>query len=291
MATAALDSLFEAFSKITDPRDRRGIRHPFQGILVLVFLGLLGRMTEFAVICRWARRHWAVLKDPLGFTRDEPPCDTTLERTLARFSLDEFQAAFNRWLQQVLADEQGLVAAVDGKTSKQGWQANGNPVQMLNVFAHDVRACLGQWPLAGDKSTEPNMLKAHLAELFAAYPALWLLTGDALYCQRNLAEILVESKHHYLFQLKANQPDILDVAQTCFAAAEEQTPDAETREKRGARSNIVVFGSTWTMPSGCESSWALPVAICLSESTDAPAPRAARKRMKHATSSRASRPR
>ena len=231
MVTATLESLLDAFSQVTDPRDRRGIRHPFAGILTLVFLGLLGRMTEFAVIRRWARRHWTLLQGPLGFTRPEPPCDTTLERTLARFSLAEFQTAFGHWLQHVLADREGLVAAVDGKTCKQGKQLDGNPVQMLNVFAHDVQVCLGQWPLAGDKSTEPTMLKAHLAELFAAYPALWLLTGDALYCQRNLAEILVESKHHYLFQLKANQPDILDVAQTCFATADGQPPAAETRKK------------------------------------------------------------
>jgi len=289
MVTATLDSLLDAFSQVTDPRDRRGVRHPFGGILALVFLGLLGRMTEFAVIRRWARRHWTILKEPLGFTRPEPPCDTTLERTLARFSLDEFQTAFGQWLQHVLADRDGVVAAVDGKTCKQGKQADGNPVQMLNVFAHDVQVCLGQWPLSGDKSTEPTMLKAHLAELFATYPALWLLTGDALYCQRNLAEILVESKHHYLFQLKANQPDILDVAQTCFAAADEQPPATETREKRGAQSKYVVFGSTWTTPTGSVSGWALPVAGCLCESIDAPERPTAGRRAKRATSSPASR--
>jgi hypothetical protein len=288
MVTATLDSLLDAFSQVTDPRDRRGVRHPFAGILALVFLGLLGRMTEFAVICRWARRHWTILQGPLGFTRPEPPCDTTLERTLAHFSLAEFQTAFGQWLQHVLADQEGLVAAVDGKTYKQGKQADGHPVQMLNVFAHDVQVCLGQWPLAGDKSTEPTMLKAHLAELFAAYPALWLLTGDALYCQRNLAEIVVESKHHYLFQLKANQPDILDAAQACFATADEQPPDAETREKRGARSKYVVFGSTWTTPTGSVSGWVLPVAECLSESTDAPERPMARRRTTRATPSPAS---
>ena len=285
MATDTLGSLLDAFSQVTDPRDRRGVRHPFAGILALVFLALLGRVTEFAAIRRWARRHWHLLQEPLGFARPEPPCDTTLERTLARFSLAEFQTAFGQWLQQVLADREGLVAAVDGKTCKQGKQADGNPVQMLNVFAHDVRVCLGQWPLAGDKSTEPTMLKAHLAELFAAYPALWLLTGDALYCQRNLAEIVVESKHHYLFQLKANQPDILDAAQNCFATSDAQPPAAETREKRGARSKCVVFGSTWTAPNGSVSGWVLPVAGCLSESTGEPGHPAARRRAKRATSS------
>jgi len=260
MTAVALYSLRDAFSQVTDPRARRGVRHPFSGILSLVFLALLGRMSEFAVICRWARRHWDVLQEPLGFTRPAPPCDTTLERTLARFSLAEFQAAFSQWLQQTLSQADDFAASVDGKVLKQGHGEDGDPIQMLNIFAHDVKVCLGQYPLLGDKSTEPATLKAHLQELFSRYPGLWLLTGDALYCQRNLAEILVDSKHDYLFQLKGNQPDMLDAAQTCFADATQRPPDAQTREKRGAQSRLVVFGSTWTQPNGSVSTWILPVA-------------------------------
>ena len=66
-------SLLDAFSQVTDPRDRRGIRHPFAGILTLVFLGLLGRMTEFAVIRRWARRHWTLLQAAAGLHSSRTP--------------------------------------------------------------------------------------------------------------------------------------------------------------------------------------------------------------------------
>jgi len=290
MATAALGSLFEAFSQITDPRDRRGVRHPFAGLLALVFLALLGRVTEFAAIRRWAVRHWDVLREPLGFHREQPPCDTTLERALARFSLAEFQEAFSSWLQGVLSDQTQLTVAVDGKTSKQGYAADGHPVMMLNVFAHDLKLALGSWPLTGDKTTEPEVLKAHLAELFEKYPALVLLTGDALYCQRNLAQIIVESKHDYLFQLKANQPDMLDAAHSCLGTADERPPDAQVHKKRGAPPRYVVFGSTWTTPSGSESTWALPVAACSFASTGGGETVAEMFRRRRDTSSPASHP-
>lgn len=68
------------------------------------------------------------------------------------------------------------------------------------------------------KSTVPEVLKARLNDLYASYPALRLITGDALYAQRNLAELILASGHDSLFQIKANQPDILDAAQTCFAS-------------------------------------------------------------------------
>jgi hypothetical protein len=132
-----------------------------------------------------------------------------------------------------MADRTASVVAVDGKTSKQGFDPQGDPIQMLNVFAQDLKACLGQWPLSGDKHTEPEVLKAHLKELFEKYPALRLITGDALYAQRNLAELILVSGHDYLFQIKANQPDVLEAAQTCFAQAEDRRADAHTREKRG----------------------------------------------------------
>jgi hypothetical protein len=202
--------------------------------------------------------------------------------------LEEFQAAFSRWLQAILADQDALCVAVDGKTCRQGFDAHGDPVQMLNVFVQDVKACLGQWPLEGDKSTEPEALKARLSELSERYPALRLITGDALYAQRNLAELILASGHDYLFQIKGNQPDVLDVAETCFAEANDARADAKTSEKKGAKQRLVFFGSTWTTPLTFASGWTLPVAACSCESTAGRKTAKAERLEKRATSLRAS---
>lgn len=283
-----LPSLTAALSEVADPRQRRGVRHPFSAILGLTLVGLICRLSDFAGLQRWAARNWHLLRRPLGFTRHKPPHPSTLSRTLAKFSLEEFQAAFSQWLQSVMADQGALIVAVDGKTSKQGFDPQGDPIQMLNVFAQDLKACLGQWPLGGDKQTEPEVLKARLSELFEKYPALRLITGDALYAQRNLAELILASGHDYLFQIKANQPDILDAAQTCFAAAEDRAADATTREKKGGAEKLVFFGSTWTTPFMSASGWVLPVAACSYESIERRKTGKAKRRVKGATSSPAS---
>ena len=187
MVASSLAQLEAVFSQISDPRDARGVRHPFSGIVSLVFLGLLGRITEMAVVEGWAKVNWEELKEPLGFTRDKPPCDTTISRALAGLSLDEFRKAFALWLNTALADQEGRwVAAVDGKTCRQGLDADGSPVQMLNVFLQRVKLTLDQWSIGGDKTNEPGSLKKHLSELLTAYPALQLLTGDAIYGHRRL---------------------------------------------------------------------------------------------------------
>ena len=76
-----LESLAEVFSQVPDPRNPRGVRHPLPSILSLVFLGMLARIREMAVLERWATVNWELLREPLGFVRDEPPHATTISRT------------------------------------------------------------------------------------------------------------------------------------------------------------------------------------------------------------------
>ncbi len=114
-------TLLDAFFRLDDPRSARGVRQPFAGMVVLMLLGMLARIREMEVLVRWATIHWDRLREPLGFDRDEPPCATTISRTLAKCRVAEFQAALSVWMQACLADKttEGVVA-VDGKTAKQG---------------------------------------------------------------------------------------------------------------------------------------------------------------------------
>jgi len=244
----AADSLLAAFARLTDPRHRRGIRHPFAGLLALTFLGLLCRQADFASIARWARRHWDELAGPLGFTRRDAPHATTLSRAAARYSVAEFRDALAGWLAALLADAE-LVAAVDGKTSKQARDAEGRPIHVLNVFAHELKLCLADWPVGDGKATEPEVLRAHLDELLAAYPGLRVLTGDALFCGRPLARAIVEAGRDYVLAIKDNQPELHEAARTAFAAATAETAAAATREKSAGRSSCGGSGSTRPRPS------------------------------------------
>jgi len=234
-------SLLDAMQRLTDPRKRRGVRHPFSSLLALTLLGLLCRQSDFTSIARWAQQYWTKLRAPLGFTRTYAPHGTTLGRACARFRVAEFSAALLDWLRTLLDPEQPLTAAVDGKTSKQAHDADGDPIHVLNVFAHDVKVCLAQWRVGEGKATEPEVLKAHLDELFDRYPALQLLTGDALFAQRPLARLITERGKDYLVTIKDNQPDLLETAQTAFSQETPETADATSREKKGG---------AW-LPVGC----------------------------------------
>ena len=246
MAPAPADSLLAAFRQLTDPRHRRGVRHPFPGLLATLFLGLLCRQPDFASIARWAKRHWPALKGAFGLTRTYAPHQTTYGRLAAAFSVEEFRSALAGWLARVMADAP-TAAAVDGKTSKQARDADGDPLHVLNVFAHHARVCLADWPVGDGKATEPDVLKAHLDERFAAYPGLRVLTGDALFCQRPLAGAIVAAGRDYVLAVKDNQPDLHEAARTALASAGE--PAVTARERSAGRWRPAGSGTTRRRPT------------------------------------------
>jgi hypothetical protein len=227
-----LESLAQVFSQVPDPRKQRGIRHPMPGILALVFLGLLARIREMAVLERWAKTHWNELKEPLGFDRDEPPHATTISRSIARCDLSKFAEAFLAWTKQTLPSEPFTVA-VDAKTSCQGLDVGGQPVQLVTVLIHNLKLVIGQWSVHGEKTNEPNVLQNHLSALREQFPLLKLITGDAIYATRPLAAALMDENCDYLVQIKGNQGDIQDALQHCLGGAHERSPVAQTAEKRG----------------------------------------------------------
>jgi hypothetical protein len=248
MTPSPTDSLLGAFQRLTDPRHPRGVRHPFAGLLATIFLGLLSRQADFASIARWARRHWAVLKPAFGMTRPYAPHETTYSRAAALFSVDQFHTAVARWLAAMVAAPPAS-AAVDGETSKQADDPDGNPVHVLNVFAHGACVCLADWPVGGGKDTEPEVLKAHLDELFAAWPSLRVLTGDALFCQRPPARAITDAGRDYVLAIKDNRPDLHEAVQTALADAAPTSADATVREKSAGRSRPDASGATRRRPA------------------------------------------
>jgi hypothetical protein len=228
-----LETLAEVFAQVKDHRDPRGRRHPLPAILSLVFFGLLARIRELAVLQRWAEVNWDLLKEPLGFTRDKPPHATTISRAIAACQVQEFDEAFRDWLKAYLPDEPFL-AAVDAKTSRQGIDSDGQPVQLVTVVMQELKLVIAQWSVRGDKTNESGVLKLHFPELCQQFPHLSGFSGDAIYANRPMAAAAEAENRDYLVQIKDNQQDVREALEHCLGDAYERTPAATTAEKKGA---------------------------------------------------------
>lgn len=232
-----IESLQTCLKSVADPRKKRGVRFPFVPMLLLALIGLLARQTNLQAIIDHAKLHWSVLGPALGFVMlFGVPHATTLSRLLAKVDQEELQTAFGKWLVQLVSDAVE-VAAVDGKYPHQSRNEDGDPFGMLNVFAHEIKVCLWQW-VVSEKEAEPSVLKAHLDELFARYPLLRILTGDALFAQRSLCEALVEAQRGYMLRVKGNQPELQAALKLTFDEVSQRPPDAQTVEKASSKIEI-----------------------------------------------------
>lgn len=241
-----ISEIASMFQKLSDPRKKRGIRHPYHALCALVFMGLLARIVEMAVLVRWAKAHWDTLCEPLGFTRPEVPSATCISRSLAQVSLEEFRAAFAEWITLQIETENSLLpVCVDGKTCCQGLNEHGKPEIVLNLFLHDLKLAITQFSVGDSKSNEPGCLKINLEELKKNFPFVQLLTGDAIFLQRPLLSVLHDSKIDYLFQVKENQSETVRALEVSFNDERIGHPHAENVEKKMEKSIFENFGTIW----------------------------------------------
>jgi hypothetical protein len=202
-------SLQEALATVPDPRSRHGRRYPLVPCLCLVVLGLLAGRQSLAAILQLHEDFGDDLPIALGFPRYRFPSPDALGELLSRLDPDAVEAALSAWVTPRLSPEQARVLALDGKTlrgSKDGLLPGHH---LVSAYAPDARAVLAQ--LRVDAKT--NEHKAALALLGLLPLAGTVVTGDAMFCQRDVARAVTSAGGDYVLTVKANQPGLeADVA-------------------------------------------------------------------------------
>jgi DDE_Tnp_1-associated/Transposase DDE domain len=202
-------TLVEVLADVPDPRSRHGRIHPLPAVLALVVLGLLLGRTSLAGIARLGRLYGAPLAHALGFRRGKTPTKAMLSELLRALDADAFEAALSRWVRSRLGRSEPAHLSLDGKTLR-GSRDGAVPGQhLVAVYAPQVEAVLAQ--VRVDAKT--NEHKAALRLLGLLPLAGKVVVGDALFCQRDLAEQVVTAGGHYVLVAKENQPGLqADVA-------------------------------------------------------------------------------
>ena len=207
----AVKSLHEALSAIPDSRRARGVRYPQGALLTLCILAFMCGAQNLSQIHRFARNHGNLL-EPLGFRSKTPPSVPTLSRVLGSVPLEGLQTALGRWLCDLVEASRstGAIASVDGKASR------SCGAHVLNVFLHDLEQVIWAAPV-GKKANEISAFRSGLASLLESYPLLQLVVGDAMFTGEPLCSELIENGRHYLFQVKADQPHLLEKFEIVFS--------------------------------------------------------------------------
>jgi predicted transposase YbfD/YdcC len=232
--------LLAYLATVPDPRAARGRRHPLVAILALTAAAVLAGARSIAAIAEWAADAPQPIRAALGARRDAPdhfavPAEATIRRTLSRLDPDALAGAIGAWLtdrdRAAVAAWAGVrrAVAVDGKTLRGAHPADGDgrPVHLLAAMEHATRAVLAQRQVGG----APEEVTAFTPLLHGLDLAEVVVTTDALQTHPEAAEFLVAKKHaHYLFQVKANQPTLLD---RCQRLPWHRVPELDRTRDRG----------------------------------------------------------
>ena len=197
-------SLLAVLAEVPDPRHRRGVRHPLAAILGLAVLAMLTGCKSYQAIAQFGRDKGFALAQLLGFRRGKTPTKATYSILFRRLDVAAFEAALARWVASRLSDEQTAVLALDGKTLR-GSRDGAVPGHHL-VTAYAVKAAAVLAQVRVDAKT--NEHKAALQLLGIVPVAGRIVTGDALFCQRDLCQKIIAEGGDYVLTVKDNQPSL-----------------------------------------------------------------------------------
>jgi predicted transposase YbfD/YdcC len=213
-----VEDILLILSRVEDPRDANA-RHDLGEVLFLSLCGLLCGETTCSGIADFASGHEDDLRDVLTLRHGVPSHDT-LSRVLRHLDPAALDQAFTACLAAMsghLRPPRGpRVLAVDGKALRGAYETGRSymPPLMVSVFDAQTRLCLAQTRAgAGGEAAAARALLAPLRAKGA------VVTGDALHCRPDTAQVIRAAGADYVLMIKGNQPELLAGAQAAFARA------------------------------------------------------------------------
>ena len=222
METFTEGSLLAFLATVPDPRSRHGRRHPLSAILSLVCCAIMCGAKSYAAIGQWAQDQDITLIHRLGFTR-RPAKSGGIRKVLMALDRKAFEHALTRWVEALLSRPIAAAAslpeayALDGKSARGSFDGLQKAVHLLSLLAHESGLTLAQAAVPNGGEDKTNEHKAALRLLEGLVLQGRLVTGDAIFCQRDFCRQVIDAGGDYLVFVKDNQPTLLNDIRLAFA--------------------------------------------------------------------------
>lgn len=224
MATTQSVWMQDHFGELTDPR-RGEVTYPLINIVVIAVCAVICGADDFVAVARFGqkRRDWLAKFLDL---KDGIPSHDRFNAVLAAIKPAEFEKCLLSWITALQEITDGQVIAIDGKTLRRSFDAASSKaaLHMVSAWATANHISLGQQAVDA-KSNEitaiPKLLQ--LLEIQGA-----LVTIDAMGCQVEIAQQIVDGGADYCLSVKDNQPTLRQGIEDFF---EEHLQDDFARTK------------------------------------------------------------
>jgi predicted transposase YbfD/YdcC len=213
---AAPLSLRTYLRRLKDPRIQRNKRHLLVDIITMAVCAVIGDADSWEDVATFARRRreWFArfLELPGGI-----PSHHTFRRVFDRLDPVALQKGLIGWLHSVTELLGVRHVAIDGKTLRHsgGGPSPLRPLHLVSAWATDAKVVLGE-VATEEKSNEitaiPRLLE--MLDLQGAF-----VTIDAMGCQKDIAQKIIDRGGEYVLTVKDNHPQLHADILACFEAA------------------------------------------------------------------------
>lgn len=196
-------SLFECLSRLVDRRCARGKRYSLVTVLSFLVLAKLAGQDRLYGISQWVRHRKEPLAEVFHLSVPRAPCANTYKNILEHaIQIDELESALRQFFAAQPGAGQSLVIALDGKTLRgtiRAWTTHGQ--HLLAAY----------WPAEGwvllqvEVDQKENEIAAAPRVLKCLDLRGKIITGDAIFAQRDLSLQIVQAGGDYVWAVKDNQ--------------------------------------------------------------------------------------
>ena len=192
------------FAELTDPRVRE-VKYPLINVVLIAICAVIGGADDFVAIAKYGRTKREWFARFLDMSSGVPSHDR-FNAIFAALKPAEFEKCLLSWIVALHEITDGQIVAIDGKTLRRSFDKAGGKSAIHMVSAWATANCVSMGQVVVDaKSNEitaiPKLLK--MLEIAGA-----LVTIDAMGCQTEIAQEIVDAGADYCLAVKGNQPTL-----------------------------------------------------------------------------------
>jgi predicted transposase YbfD/YdcC len=201
------------FSDMEDPRIDRKKLYPLIEIIFLTICAVISGSDHFTEVGIFGEANIDWLRKFLPFTNGIPSHDA-IGYFFSRLDPEQFKMKFVEWIRSVAKISKGEIVAIDGKTLRHSYDSGSNKtaMHMISAWATGANLVLGQLKVK-EKSNEitaiPKLLE--ILDLSGC-----IVTIDAMGCQKEIAQTIIDKNADYVLALKGNQGTLHENVQLFF---------------------------------------------------------------------------
>ena len=226
------------FSELSDPRLEHKKYHKLLDIVVIAICAVVCGANHWTNVETFGRSKFNWLQSFLELPAGIPSHDT-FRRVFMLLDPEEFRKCFLSWVKAVSQVTNGEVIAIDGKQLRRSHnkKLGEKAIHMVSAWATQNELVLGQVKV-DDKSNEitaiPKLLK--MLEISGC-----IITIDAMGCQKDIAQQIINQKGDYVLSLKKNHKTLFLQVENLFTnliSNKIQFDYHQTKEKSHGRLEI-----------------------------------------------------